>query len=58
MADRNVGGITGKGSKNINELYKQVEKSLKKFPTKTWGAGDPDYVKKMVESGKATRKSK
>jgi hypothetical protein len=23
------------------------------MPTRTWGAGDPDYIKKMIASGKS-----
>lgn len=59
MAQRNTGGITGKGGTNVNDIYKQLADTInKKGPLKKWGAGDPDYVKKMVESAKKLNSGK
>jgi hypothetical protein len=67
MADRTKGGITGPSGKNVDPLYNRG--GMPAIPSQggnfsdlmngpKWGAGDPDYIKKMIASGKAKAKSK
>ena len=59
MGNRVNGGITGSGGKNVDPLYNRSFGISKKKTNiddlmngPKWGAGDPNYVKKMIESGK------
>ena len=59
MANRTAGGITGSSGKNVDPLYNRSFNLSSKKPKISdlmsgpkWGAGDPNYVKKMIESGK------
>ena len=53
MAERKKGGITGAGGTNVDPFFGSppvkmpTRVDLQNMPTKTWGAGDPDYIKKM-----------
>ena len=40
------------------EITKPKQKPKPKPKLKTWGAGDPNYVKDMVARGKAARKAR
>ena len=53
MAARKNAGITGPGGTNVDPFYNRppvklpTKVDLQNMPIKTWGAGDPDYIKKM-----------
>jgi len=68
MADRRNAGITGSGGKNVDPLYnRSFPPSVSTYPPMNFndlmngpkrGAGDPDYIKKMIASGKANKTTK
>ena len=59
MVARRNAGITGPGGTNVDPFYNRppvklpTKVDLQNMPIKTWGAGDPDYIKKMIASGKS-----
>ena len=68
MADRRNAGITGSGGKNVDPLYnRSFPPSVSTYPPMNFndlmkgpkrGAGDPDYIKKMIASGKSKKTTK
>jgi len=58
MADRKNAGITGAGGANVDPFFGRspvkmpTKVDLQNMPIKTWGAGDPDYIKKMLGKSK------
>jgi hypothetical protein len=65
MADRKKAGITGAGGTNVDPLYNHsFPPNASTYPSMNFnnlmngpkrGAGDPDYIKKMIASGKAKK---
>jgi hypothetical protein len=63
MAERKKGGITGAGGKYVDPFFNQpFPPSVSTYPPSNlsnlmdgpkWGAGDPDYIKKMIASSKS-----
>ena len=68
MANRTSGGITGSGGRNVDPLYnRSFPPSASTYPPMNLndlmngpkrGAGDPDYIKKMLEPSKKKPKLK
>ena len=68
MAARKKAGITGSGGTNVDPWFNQsFPPSVSTYPQTNvpnlmdgpkWGAGDPDYIKKMIASGKSKRQPK